>query len=203
MKHKILALAILVVLSIAAVLVGKSTGNQGLLTTGVIVCGFIAIGFAVWLFKVLATFIGQSLASIVYVVALLIVVGFLAGNQVINSVVSFASGSVLGGILSWLVIRKFGKMAEKSIVAGEIFSFVSNYGIKHFIDRNSLVEKDAKIGNTEDYKNIILILSSEMGFKKIEAKEAATYALAQTTPNDPLETKLETALKYLGQGKQN
>ena len=116
--------------------------------------------------------------------------------------ITLSGGTVLGIYLYFLIIRKLGRLAEKSVIASEVFSFLSGYRIKSYIVRDSLMERDTKLAYDAEYKNIILILKSNYGFTKTESHEAIQYAIEEK-PDASIEDKIRVALQYLdSQNKQ-
>ena len=158
--------------------------------------GIIVLSIIAWALKFVAKYIGNLTTSILFVTLSLVVVGILSASNIIPAIASYSVGTCLGGVLFCLVLRKVGKLAEKYVIAGEIFTFLTSYGIKGFVVNKELVEKETKLVSDADYKNIILILKSEMGFTKTEAQKAADYAMKQL-PEAPLKDKIQTALQYL------
>ena len=164
--------------------------------TMMILGGIICLSIIAWALKFVAKYIGNLTTSILFITLSLVVLGILSAKSISPSIVSYSVGTLFGGILFVLILRKVGKLAEKSVIAGEIFTFITSYGIKGFVVNKELVEKETKLVSDADYKNIILILKSEMGFTKSEAQQAADYAMKQL-PEAPLKDKIQTALKYL------
>ena len=103
------------------------------------------------------------------------------------------------GIAFFLIVfRKLAQWAQTSMIFGEVFQFASNYKIRSYLTDGSLIDKkDAQVINI-DFKNVTLVLR-QMGYPNDEAKEAATYALAETQVDTPLEEKVKKALSYFDQ----
>lgn len=153
------------------------------------------------LLRLLAKVIGKGFTAIIFTALCLTALGFLSANDIVNAIVTFSVGVPLSSILFCMVLRKLGKTAEKSIIASEIFSFITNYSIKSVIADNNIVSKEIKVGSDNDFKNIILVLHSEMGFTKKEAKTAAEFAMEQL-PDAPVQEKIKKALQYLDESSK-
>lgn len=164
----------------------------------IIVIGIIGLFI---LLRLLSKVIGKGFTAIIFASLCLTALGFLSANAIVSSIVTFSIGVPLSSILFCLVLRKIGKTAEKSIIASEIFSFITNYRIKSVIADKNIVAKEVKLGNDNDFKNIILVLHSEMGFTKKEAKTAAEFAMEQL-PDAPVQDKIKKALQYLDESSK-
>ena len=153
------------------------------------------------LLRLLAKVIGKGFTAIIFMTLCLTALGFMSAHDVVNSMVSFSVGVQLSIFTFCLILRKIGKSAEKSLIASEILSFFTNYKIKSVISDNNIMPKEVKLASDNDFKNIILVLHSEMGFTKIEAKTAAEFAMEQL-PTAPVQDKIKKALQYLDESSK-
>jgi hypothetical protein len=115
--------------------------------------------------------------------------------------VGYYAGLALGACLLIICLRTLGKRAQTSTIFGEVFSFITGYQLRAYIDRQTIISKEDKAIVNNDYKNIILILNQQMGYTKKEAKELAEYAIENTPLESSIEDKIKQALQY--QGRNN
>jgi Holliday junction resolvasome RuvABC DNA-binding subunit len=98
--------------------------------------------------------------------------------------------------LALAIVRQVANVAQRSIIWGEVFSFLSNYRIRSYLDKNRIVDRNTAYALKEDCDNLVLALRN-MGFNKIEAKEAAINALRDCRVDDTFEYKFRLALQYI------
>ena len=162
----------------------------------IILGGFLALALLVWLFKKLCKLIDSSLASTIFLLALGAATFFLIKYDIINPLIGYYGGLGIGILLAVSCIRWIGKKAETSMIVGEVFSFFTGYGLKSYIERDTIVTKEFKEIEHDDEKNIIEVLTKQMEFTRKEAKEAARYAVENIPVEAPIEQKIKEALKY-------
>jgi len=194
---KIFTFILLSIVSYAVMVVGRLQEHPVLMYLGVVVGGALALGFLVWLVRMTAKFVGWAFTSVLYLLSAMAVLGILSWKGVIPGIVGFGAGAFLGGCLLLVLVRRLGRWAQKSIIGGEVFSFASGYQIKSYICRDTIVDRETAITINVDFKNIVLVLK-ELGFPAVEAKKAATYALAELPSDLSLDDRIKEAIKFLG-----
>lgn len=193
---RILMLVLAAVASYAAMVIGKLQEHPVLLYLGMTLAAMLVLGLMVWLAKLVARFIGWAMTSAVYLTAGLGIVGLLSWNDLIPNIIGYSVAMVFSTALCLVFIRRLARWAQKSLLWGEVFSFVSNYQLKSYINRDKIVDRETAITYNVDYKNIVVVLRS-MDIGKEEAKEAAVYAIEQAPAEQPIEAKIKLALKYI------
>lgn len=182
-------------------IIGAAQQHPALMYAGIIGGGFLVLALAVYLTRFIWRLIGYSLSSFLFLVAIGTITGFLTFNGLVQPILSFFIGIGLGMLMLFVIFRKLANLAQRSMVFGEAFSFISGYGVRAFIERErkTMITKESKTLEDNDSKNIIALLK-DMGFSYKEAKDRAGFAIAQTKVETPLEDKVEIALRY---GQQN
>lgn len=193
---RFLTFLLIAIASYISMVIGKLQEHPFLLYLGVVVGGMLALGLVVWLVKLTAKFIGWAMASVLYLVSGLAVTGLLTWNNVIPSFAGFIIAVVFSTTLSIILIRRLAKWAQKSLLGGELFSFISNYQLKSFIHKDTIIDKDTVITYNIDYKNVVVVLRT-LDYSKADASEAAKYAIQEVPIDQPIEAKVKKALNYL------
>src|SRR4030042_6901088 len=175
----VLSYSALFVIAFIISLIGSFQENQVLIYGGVALAGFLILSIALYLFKFLAKLIGKSLSSSLYLCALAAIVALLSIHSLISPVIALSSGAVIGIMMILITIRVLGRKALTSVIFGEVFGFLTGYQLKAYIARRTILTDEQKSIETNDYKNIILVLK-EMGFKKEEQKELARFAVDES-----------------------
>ena len=165
----------------------------------IILGGFLALALAVWFFKKLCRLIGSSMTSTIFLLALGATTYFLLKYHIVNPFIGYYGGLGIGLLFGITCIRWLGKKAETSLIIGEIFGFFTNYKLKTFIERETIVTKETKRIEHDDYDNIVQVLVDQMKFVRKEAKEAAQYVIDNFPTEIPLEDKIREALRYQGE----
>ncbi len=83
--------------------------------------------------------------------------GFLAYHSVINSLAGYIAGFVIAGGLTFLLYRRIGKSAQRSIVWGELFTFRTGYEVRAVIHRNTVIDKEELQNEKAEFKNIVVV----------------------------------------------
>lgn len=196
MKRAIILL-ILLVISYAVVVVGMLRENEALWYTGIGFGCAVALAVILGIVKMVWRFMARSITSILFVLTSLVILGVLSWYGLISAFIGYAIGTVFGVVLFWLVFRKLANWAEKSMLFGEIFSFLTNYKIRSYLTKAGMVDKETKIIYNVDYRNIVLVLTKQLGYSAEEAEEAAQYAVSESEADKPIEHKIGEALKFL------
>ncbi len=195
---KALTLIFLLILSYTAVAVGRVNEIQPLWYAGLGFGAAVLLAMVIGVIKMTGRFMSQSVSSGFFVTVALAIVGVLSWQSVIPAFLGYSVGTILGICLFMIVFRKLAQWAQTSMIFGEVFQFVSAYQVRSYLTKETLVEKqDMQVINI-DFKNVCLVLK-QMGYQAGEAKEAATYALAESTSKEPLEDKIKRALQYFGE----
>jgi len=202
MLKRIFILVGTAIASYISIVYGYLENHPLVLYIGIAVACIIGLGILVWLMKKTAQFIGWAFSSMLYVLISLVIVGVLLWNDVIPAFAGYISAILLSVFLIVSLVRNLSRWAQRSIIGGEIFAFLSNYQIRSYLDRGgrTLVDKDAAYAYNEDYKNIVYILRG-LKYTKSEAQDAAVYAVRETLINQSIEDKVRVALNYLAESK--
>lgn len=192
---KLLSIIILATISLGFMLAGGATSNQSLIYAGFILGTLVGIGIIASIISLTCHFIGTSLSSFLYLAIALALGAYLTIQSILPAYIGYALGFSIGIVMLLIIIRKIARASHNSIIFGEVFSFVSGYKVKSYIDNNSIIPKEQKLNDRSDYCNITLILNQELGLNKKEAELAAKHAVIEL-PKAPLEDKLQAALQY-------
>ena len=195
--RKILTAALIALSSFITILVGQAQEHPVLLYTGIIIGGFLVLALAIYLIKFVAKTIGGTFTSFFSLLALGSIVFVLVWHGIASPVIGYISGILIGISISMSVLRWLGKKAQKSMVMGEVFSFMTSYQLKAYLARESVIAKEDKDLENNDKKNIIVVLK-EVGFTKKEASEAAEHAITQAPLEASLDDKVKLALSFIG-----
>lgn len=196
--RKVLSFITLAVMSFITMIVGQIQAHPVLLYAGVIFGGFLVLALVVYLLKLLWRVIGNSLTSILFLLASGIIIATMIYQGVINAIISFGVGIIIGLLLTLVLIRRLSNKAHTSMIFGELFTFITNYQVRAYVSKDRIKDKADREVETNDTANIILILKNQMGYSKSEAREAAEYAIVECPINAPIEDKIQTALAYHG-----
>lgn len=115
-----------------------------------------------------------------------------------NPFIGYLAGAVLGMSLTVLVFRKLGRSAQNSLATLDLFTKLTAYNPSYTIN----IEHIKPVIKNEDYKEMMIVLKEQMGFKSALAKEAINFAISRI-PNETIDEKLREALKYLGDGHKD
>lgn len=193
---KALSLFMVLVLSYVALAVAVVQGWQTVKVVSMVFAVAVSLAILLEIVKLIGFFISNSASSILYVLVALGLVGVLSWYGEVPVFAGYATGTTLGAVLLLLMIRKLAKWAQRSVVGGEVFGFMSNYEIRSYISKGTIVPKEQQINLTLDYRNIIVVLKS-LGFQANEAKDAAQYVLSEL-PDASQDDKIREAIKFLG-----
>lgn len=194
---KVFWLILISIASYVSMVVGRMNDYPILVYLGVAIGCALALGLVVWLLKMTAKFVGWATTSLLYLFMALVIMGFLVWYDVVPAFVCYIMGVVFSACLALTFIRRLARWAQKSMVGGEIFSFLSNYQIRSFIKDDTLIPKETQVNLSLDYKNIIVVLK-DLGFNTSSAKDAATYVVSELPANASFEDRVREAIKYLG-----
>lgn len=194
---RIISLVAVFLTSLVTMLIGQAREHPALVYAGVIIGSLLALSLLAWVIKWLCKLIGKNITSALFLTLASATLVILAVYGIINSLTSIISGTVLGILLITVFIRWLSKLAQKSMMFGEVFSFFTGYELKGFIEHKTLVSKESKVSEDNEYKNIVAVLKSS-GLSSGEAKSAANYALSMTDEDDSLEEKIKLAFQYQG-----
>lgn len=161
----------------------------------IIIIGFLSLAFVTMVLKKILHTIQVSLISTLFICMATIILVVLAHYKVVSLIVGSLTGIVAGFLLAVSLIRNLGKWAQKSVVFGEAFSFITSYRIKSYLDGNKIVPKEEKINTEIDRNNLIEGLKN-MGYTKKEAELAADFALDELPASASDEDKAIKALQY-------
>ena len=162
------------------------------------IAGFILLYALSWLIKILWRLIGKSLTSLVFMTALAGICFTLSWHKLINPLAGLCVGLITGLAIAILLIRMVGSKAQYSIIFGEIFAFLTSYMVKAYIKRETIQTAEDVEAENNDYKNIVLVLSNQMGYTKQQAKLAADYVMQTLPLKSSLEEKIKQALQFKG-----
>jgi len=200
MKYALSLLGVFIVTAIST-LIAQASKHPALFLTGVIIGGFILLALAVYLTKKFWGMIGWSLSSALFILAALVTIGLLSYFNVIPAIAGFGAGTFLGAALSLLGIRQLAKKAHVSVFFGEIFAWISAYKIRSYVEHRNIIDRDKKLTEGEDSKNLALILTDQWEFTKAEAKEAIAH-IKEKMPYATMEEKVIEALAFLDDVKK-
>lgn len=108
--------------------------------------------------------------------------------------ITYSTGIVFGGLLTWRVFKYLGRKSKNSEFFQSVFKKMLSYYPKPIIITKTFSPES---GN-KDVEIITNILKTQMKFHPLEAKEAAEYSVKH---GDTLEDRLKLALKYLDKVK--
>ena len=201
--RKFLTVVIIGLISLFTMVAGGINENPALQYIGITIGLLLGLAIVIWLFRTIAKFIGKQLTSYFTVLLASIIIFVLAWHGVISGLFGVLSGVILGVLHLWFFVRWLGNKSQKSLLLGEVFSYVTNYQISGFIKETvkeiTLETKEDLYDEAHDRKNIVAILK-ELGYKTKEAKEAANYAIENTNHNTIFDDKVVLAIKYFGSG---
>ncbi len=192
-----LTLIVLLIISYAVVVSGRIQEIEAIWYSGLVFGCAVVLVIILALFKMACRFLSRSLTSMLFTFTALVIVGLLSWFGKINAFVGYATGMVFGVALFWVFFRKLAGWAQRSMLFGEVFQFASNYKIRSYLTKETLVPKEVAMTLNVDFKNITLLLREQMGYPAIEAKEAAAYAIEETESDATIEDKVKKALNYL------
>jgi hypothetical protein len=195
MVKRILAFIVIALVSYGTMICGKLGEHPVLLYIGMIIGGALALGFIVWLMKLMARFMGWAMTSALYLASAITIMGLLAWYEVIPTFAGVMASFGLSILLVVMIIRKLANWAQKSVVGSEVFSWVSGYEIKNIIQKDKILDKDTVIELNAEIKNLIAVLRG-LQYNKTDAKEAAIYVVQQY-PQEPMDSKIIRAVQYL------
>jgi len=186
--------------AIIAAGVGAIQEHPVIMWGGIIAGGLLVVAVVLWLIKKSGHAIFTTLTSSLFLFVAAVVCGFLAYHSVINSLAGYIAGFVIAGGLTFLLYRRIGKSAQRSMVWGELFTFLTGYEVRAVIHRNTVVDKEERQNEKAEFNNIVVVLKDNYQLKAKEAKEAATYAL-NNAGDAPLEEKIRLAFQYHGNAR--
>lgn len=192
-----LTLIILLILSYAVVVSGRIQEIEAIWYSGLVFGCAVVLVIILALFKMMCRFMSRSLTSMLFTFTALAIVGVLSWFGKINAFVGYATGMVFGIAFFWVFFRKLAGWAQRSMLFGEVFQFTSGYKIRSYLTKETLVPKEVAMTLNVDFKNITLLLREQMGYPATEAKEAAAYAIEETSADATIEEKVKAALKYM------
>lgn len=181
--------------------VGAIQEHPAIMWGGMIVGSLLVIAVILWLIKKSGRAIFTTLTSSLFLIAAAVACGFLAYNGVINSMAGYISGFLIACSLTFVLYRRIGKSAQRSMVWGELFTFLTGYEVRAVIHRNTVVDKEERQNEKAEFNNIVVVLKDSYQLKATEAKEAAAYALNHANGDAPLEEKIRLAFQYHGNAR--
>ncbi len=163
---------------------------------GMTVAGLVALLLLAKLITAIWHYLTNTIVPISLIATALITTGLLSFFKVIPAIWGFATGSLLGITLYWLLMRQLAAKAHSSVILGELFSWLSNYKIRSYMQRKAIVERTEALETEQDIKNLMLVLTEQMGYTNKQAKEAANH-VRESYPDASMSEKITKALNYL------
>lgn len=194
---KVFALIVVFVVSYSLMAIAALNGWQAVKLIFLGFAAAVTLAIVLQVVKLFGFFVKWSMASVLYCLAGLAVIGWLAYIGEISGFVSYIFTTIFAGALILLIVRRIAKKAQKSVIMGEIFAFVSDYKIRLYLKDTELQEKETAINLRKDEKNLYVILA-DLGFSKAVAREAAAAAISEM-PHASLEDKTKAALRLVAQ----
>ena len=182
--------------SVITALAASVAEHPVIMYIGMTIAGLVALLLISKLITAIWHYLTNTIVPISLVAAGLVTTGLLSYFKVLPPIWGFATGGILGITLYWLLMRRLAAKAHTSVILGELFSFVSNYKIRSYIQHKSIVERNNAVETTQDIKNLELILTEQMGYTKTQSKEAASH-VKDSYPDAPMDEKVVKALSYL------
>ena len=195
--RKFLSLVVVFILSYITLAVAVLQGWQSVKVIAMIFAVAVTLAIILEIVKLIGFFISSSISSILYCLVALGLVGVLSFYGEIPALAAYLAGAGFSVASFLLIFRKLARVAQKSVVFGEVFQLVSAYRIRSYFEGDSLIEKETKINIDVDSKNVYVLLTEQMGFPKKVAREATIHALSGLSADTPIEEKVKSALKYL------
>ena len=184
------------------------TNSSGWKVAGLIIGGILAVALVALLFKAIIQFIKWAFTSCVYLTFATATIVLLTIKSVIPMVWGMSLSVLFAWLLAVMVIRYIGNRSQSSAIMGEIFGWLTGFGItktdKLKVAKSKSVkervpepeEKENENACDEDVYKALL----GMNYSVKEAKEAYNYAMEQQ-PDGDWEEKVKCALAYLGSNK--
>lgn len=199
--RRIIAPVLTAIGSIVTTIIGAIQNNPILIHVGIIIGGFLTLCLLTWAIKKLFSLVKVNLSSSIFLTLVSITLFVLAWYGFINTMTALSGGIVVGLLMLLTFVRFISRHAQSSMFFGEIFSFFTGYQVRAFIERKSIISKESRTEEHNDYKNIIAVLRSS-GLGSHEAKSAADYAIAITDDDDSLDDKITKAFQYHGKNME-
>lgn len=183
--------------SLVSMVIGAANDYPVITYIGVIIGVFLLLALLTWLIQWIAGLFNRRITNSIFLILVCITLVILIANDAINGYIALGSGVFVGVCFILGIIRFLSKRAYKSVIIGEVFSFITGYELKSFIEREKIVPRESKLSEYQDYKNITVLLR-DLGLTDFEAKKAARYAVMVCDPDDSLEDKINLAFQYHG-----
>jgi hypothetical protein len=193
MKNILITIALLIG-TILTTAFTKIQQHPALFYTVIIVVGFLSLALVIMVLKRILHTIQVSLISTLFISTATIILIVLAHYKVLNSIVGVLTGITAGFLMAVSLLRNLGRWAQKSVMFGEVFSFITSYRVKGYIDGNRIIPEEDKLNFDKERGDLIAILMN-LKYSSKEAKERADYAFAEV-PNANFEDKVKRALQY-------
>ena len=103
-------------------------------------------------------------------------------------------GIVAGFLLAISLLRNLGKWAQKSVMFGEMFSFITSYKIKSYLEKDRIIPVEDKLDLEKERGDLIATLIN-LDYSPKDSKQMADYAMKEI-PNANIEDKLKRALQF-------